>query len=207
MLDEDRAGARASLTQLTKNRRNIEATGAVFQSIAGGKKRTRQTAVYRYTGLGREDALSQANSLVKHFPESNRWRLTTEVNYVKMETVERTVSTTKTVPGFSIFGDIFFGGITDAALGGIFQYTDDLQNPYFTPRQRIARATVSGVGGALFSYGGSSLAATFICGAVPVCLAAGGLVGGTIWAFGFQPMIFENIPGFQADRDLAIFNP
>jgi hypothetical protein len=141
--------------------------------------------------------------LASEFPTKNGWNLVTNVDEVARETVERTVYTSKTIPRFSILGNPLVGIGTDAVLGGLFQYADDLQNPYFTPSQRVARAGISGIGGAFASFGGGYVAAAYVCGAVPLCIAAGGVVGGAIWAFGGQPFFFEHVPGLQPQRNLA----
>lgn len=199
----------ASRTQLSRNRALIEGTGgALLRSSSSnrtGYKYAYETAVYRYTGMSVEEAQGLATGLAGGFPSRNGWNLVTSVDHVALETVEKTIYTSATTPRFSILGNTRVGFVTDAILGAAFQYADDLQNPYFAPSQRLARAGISGGGGALASFG-FGVAATYVCGAVPLCLAAGGLVGGTIWAFGGQPFIFEHIPGLQPQRNLAPLN-
>jgi hypothetical protein len=99
------------------------------------------------------------------------------------------------------------GLATDVVLSAGIQGYEDSYNPYFTPGQRIARATVAGTGGALSFVAGyfTTVGLTSVaCGpGAGVCaIAIGGgiavtITAGAIWSYGIQPVIFENVEALQ----------
>lgn len=119
--------------------------------------------------------------------------------------VDNVTTTSNRVARFSWLADTRIGFGTDFGLGFGFQLWEDSYNPYFTPQQRLARAGVSGGGGAITSLLGGA-AGAIICGSTaPICIAGGGLVGSVAWAYGVQPLVFNNIPFLQApSRNLKI---
>ncbi|MBK7895227.1 MAG: hypothetical protein IPJ90_10185 [Anaerolineaceae bacterium] len=99
---------------------------------------------------------------------------------------------------FAVLSNPFVGGTTDFLLAGAFQYVEDLQNPYFRPEQRFARAGVAGIGGVAAGLGGTVIGGSLGCGPyAPICIAGSSIVLGTAWAFGVQPIIFEAFPFLQ----------
>ena len=107
-------------------------------------------------------------------------------------------STEEISPRFALLGSKFWGGVTDGALSFGFQYLEDLQNPYFTTKQRLGRAAVASTGGILAGYFGTVIGTSLGCGPyAPLCIAGSSLALGAIWGFGLQPMIFEAIPDLQ----------
>jgi hypothetical protein len=76
----------------------------------------------------------------------------------------------------------------DFSLGFVFQYLEDVQNPYLNQRQITSRALISGSGGALFA-----LVAVAACPETAGigCAVAAGTAGGVTWSLLIQNPFFE----------------
>ena len=196
----------ASATSLNANRAAIEAAGGVFEgSIENTRRlvagRTRLSNRIFRTDLFRfETTLDEAGALTARLRSTGSlvqdarggWQAVTSLDSLEV------VYGYKRTARYAILSDLTVGLTTDFLLASAFQYAEDLQNPYFRPDQRFARASVAGIGGAFSGAVGVYIGGSLGCGPyAPVCIAGSSLVLGTAWAFGVQPMIFEAIPFLQ----------
>jgi hypothetical protein len=121
--------------------------------------------------------------------------------------VDHVVDSTR-VPRYVFLSKWYVAGGADFLLAGVFQYAEDLQNPYFHPEQRFARVGIAGLGGFAAGLGGTVIGTSLGCGPyAPICIAGSSVVLGAAWVFGVQPMVFDAVPFLQPPpRDLMPLN-
>ncbi len=194
----------ASATSLNANRAAIEAVDGVFEGsientrrlVGGGtrwSKNVFRTDLFRFeTTIDEAGVLATKLRSTGSLVQDGGWQAVTSLDSIEVAYgYERAAR-------FAILSKWYVGGVTDFFLSGAFQYAEDLQNPYFRPMQRFARAGVAGGGGFLAGLGGTVIGNSLGCGPyAPVCIAGSSVVLGAVWALGVQPVIFEAVPFLQ----------
>ncbi len=204
-------GVQSARPKLESSRGAIESLGGVYERSAATKrllangtensKLSYTTDYYRFeTSIDEIDNLITKIESIDTLNVKGPWRGASHLDSLGIESVPGRVTR------FSSREWLYIGFVTDFGLGFGFQYLDDLQNPYFTPGQRIGRAGLSGLGGGALSTLGGVLGGALGCGpAAPICITVGALGGGLFWGY-VQPMVFDAIPALAPTRNLAPIN-
>ena len=191
----------ASHAAISRAARRIEELGGSLLDSSVGLGTPGSDKYTRVFKLGR--GLTTADDLIleANLPTKGGWKAN-----VFLRNVDELAETSR-YARLSWLSNTKLGAATDVFLSAGFQAYEDSFNPYFTPEQRIARATVAGTGGALSFAAGYFTTiglASVACGpGAGVCAVAvgGGIVVGitanAVWSYGIQPLIFENVEALQ----------
>jgi hypothetical protein len=209
----------ASVSSLNTNRAAIEAVGGVFQEsienttrqIAKGNRLSKfkfRTDLFKF-----EVALEEIDALVDRVNSAGRLvqkgghRAITSIFSLGLESISRPSS--KRIPRFPGLSRLRAGFATDAFLGGVFQYIEDTQNPYFTPTQRGGRVLIASFGSGVAGIAGSYIGGALACGPyAPFCIAGASFLTAGAWTFVGQPIVFDLFPALQPPlRNLQPLQP